>query len=556
MNAYRNYNNNTSAVGKNLEKLSSGYKINRAGDDAAGLAVSQKMRLQIAGLAQAQKNAKSGISLVQTAEGALQEVHEMLERMNTLADQSANGTFDEETDRAQLQKELESLQTEIERIGKTANFNGIGIFKQYEDTTTPVSANTFEAKLDADNAAGLGGNTLTYAEGISQDDKRALNKALSNAELVVSVTDTAGTTVAATSTLKLEGLPQGYDVYYEDSMGDLHKYEEGDEIAFSTAAAAKKIKTDGNIKLSIFDKSGAQVAKLDLGAAGKAGKDDPVSTTVSFAEQGATAATLENPKYEVSRNGNDFFSDLDLSQATGIKAGDKISISQEKQGTAGSGVTLKVKVGDKEFAAEAAFIAGAARDEGTKVELKSGNEVITMTLKAGTKIGVTNEEIKSTVVGKAVEESGGNADDIWFAIGAEANDNNKLTLGTMSLALDDISVKADADSLVTTLKGNISAIRIDTQDAAWEAVDFIKNATNAVSDMRGSLGAVQNRLDHTIKNLSVMQENMQDAESVIRDTDVADEMMAYTKNNILIQSAQAMLAQANQLPQGVLQLLQ
>ncbi len=285
MNAYRNYNTNVSSIGKNLEKLSSGYKINRAGDDAAGLAVSQKMRLQIAGLEQAQKNAKSGISYIQTAEGALQEVHDMLERMYTLAEQSANGTFDNDTDRNQLQKELTALTTEIERIGKTANFNGMGIFQEYED-----SANV---------------------------------------------------------------------------------------------------------------------------------------------------------------------------------------------------------------------------------------------LKAGT----------------------------MFWIGADDLEANKITLGSMNLSSGAMTITG-GDAAAAVSAGDISGVSIDTASKAKGSLKSIKAASNAISDMRGSLGAMQNRLDHTIKNLSVMQENMQDAESVIRDTDVADEMMKYTKNNILIQSAQAMLAQANQIPQGVLQLLQ
>ena len=124
MNAYRNYTNNTSALSKNLEKLSSGYKINRAGDDAAGLAISEKMRAQITGLDKAQDNAKDGISLVQTAEGALTEVHDMLNRMYELAEQSANGTFEDETDRVQLQKEVTQLKDEINRIADSANFNG------------------------------------------------------------------------------------------------------------------------------------------------------------------------------------------------------------------------------------------------------------------------------------------------------------------------------------------------------------------------------------------------------------------------------------------------
>ncbi len=294
MNAYRNYNTNTSAISKNLEKLSSGYRINRAGDDAAGLAVSQKMRLQISGLEQAQKNAKSGISYIQTAEGALQEVHDMLDRMYTLAEQSANGTFDSDTDRQQIQKEVNSLMTEIERIGQTANFNGIGIFAQYN---------------------GGAGNTQV---------------------------------------------------------------------------------------------------------------------------------------------------------------------------------------------------------------------------------------------------------DFW--VGAENLTANTLTIGTMNLALDNIqmidsdltSVSENIGTQVTDLEAvsELAGINVTEAASAMSALDTITDATNMISSMRGTLGSMQNRLEHTVKNLSVMQENMQDAESVIRDTDVADEMMKYTKNNILIQSSQAMLAQANQIPQGVLQLLQ
>ena len=148
MNAYRNYNNNTSALSKNLEKLSSGYKINRAGDDAAGLAISEKMRAQITGLDKAQDNAKDGISLVQTAEGALTEVHDMLNRMYSLAEQSANGTYDG-TDRTQLQKEVNQLRKEIDRIADSANFNGIKLLDgsmnestvtTFKDTATNGSA--------------------------------------------------------------------------------------------------------------------------------------------------------------------------------------------------------------------------------------------------------------------------------------------------------------------------------------------------------------------------------------------------------------------------------
>lgn len=263
MNAYRNYTNNTSALSKNLEKLSSGYKINRAGDDAAGLAISEKMRAQITGLNKAQDNANDGISLVQTAEGALTEVHDMLNRMYELAVQSANGTYDNAVDRSNLNAEVLQLKSEIDRISQASNFNGIKLL-------------------------------------------------------------------------------------------------------------------DGNYSSAL-------------------------------------------------------------------------------------------------------------------------------------------------------------------QIGDTADTYNQLTVTI---------------SGVSTTFLSINNVTITDIGSATAAISSIKGAINYVSRVRGSLGAIQNRLEHTVNNLSVMEENIQNAESRIRDTDVADEMMAYTKNNILIQSAQAMLAQANAVPQGVLQLLQ
>ena len=157
MNAYRNYTNNTSALSKNLEKLSSGYKINRAGDDAAGLAISEKMRAQITGLDKAQDNAKDGISLVQTAEGALTEVHDMLNRMYELAEQSANGTFEDETDRVQLQKEVTQLKDEINRIADSANFNGINLL----DGSMAASGGVEKVSLGTTAATAVAGATFS-----------------------------------------------------------------------------------------------------------------------------------------------------------------------------------------------------------------------------------------------------------------------------------------------------------------------------------------------------------------------------------------------------------
>ena len=383
MNAYRNYNNNTSALSQNLEKLSSGYKINRAGDDAAGLAISEKMRAQITGLDKAQDNAKDGISLVQTAEGALTEVHDMLNRMYELAEQSANGTYEDGTDRAQLEKEVTQLKNEINRIADSANFNGIKLL----DGTMAGFKNPGSMAI-TQNTQGAAGTAAVYQ------------------------IDLTGFSVekSGTMSISLGGVTVDVNVTAGMSAG-----------SFATAVA------------------NALTGQVDDGVNGQ-----------------FTAA---------------------------VTGGTKIKLTASATGTAANGVL-------------------------------SGN----FSLSAGDGIGGLTLQI-------------GDTSDSWNQLAVSILDTHVSSLG-----LDNMSIAKQTD--------------------AAAALDMIKNAINYVSDVRGTLGATQNRLDHTINNLSVMEENIQDAESTIRDTDVAEEMMAYTKNNILIQSAQAMLAQANQVPQGVLQLLQ
>ena len=392
MNAYRNYANNTSALSKNLEKLSSGYKINRAGDDAAGLAISEKMRAQITGLDKAQDNAKDGISLVQTAEGALTEVHDMLNRMYELAEQSANGTFEDGTDRKQLQKEVDQLKSEINRIADSANFNGIKL-------------------LDG--------------------------------------------SMAANGTTKISG---------------------------ATAGA-------------------------------KAGVDVSIVADSLFAEDG-TRSELN----------------FSLDAVTGDKEG--VVVTKD-------GVTISLLKGKEYSAADIQALLAKAKISGTGVSEDMMKSVQNATI---TGTGVTNGAKSWTSLAKSTGTAQPNqGKPLTLQIGDTSDSFNQLKVGIKDCHVDALG---------------LTDMKIGDQDSAAKALDKIKSAINYVSDVRGTLGATQNRLDHTINNLSVMQENIQDAESTIRDTDVADEMMAYTKNNILIQSAQAMLAQANQVPQGVLQLLQ
>ena len=404
MNAYRNYNNNTSALSKNLEKLSSGYKINRAGDDAAGLAISEKMRAQITGLKAASKNVKDGVSLVKTAEGALQEVHDMLNRMDSLATQSANGTYDDAVDRDNLQKEVDALKSEIDRIADSANFNGIKL-------------------LDGSmgKATGVPGTYLNVGDDLGKAMVTKLSGATLGTDETVAITDGTDGTISV-------------QITNDDGSAKTTKLKLADIISFTSGADAGKTLT----------------------AAGKAGL-----------AKGDTGV-------------------IDLSS---------------------------VGLGRIEFTATDAV-----------ADVKT--------------LGAKLADIAGKGQAPAAGAAGGGLD---LQIGDTADKFNKLTISVGDM---------HADAL------GIGALSIAKQPDAAAAIDSIKKAINTVSSTRGDLGAAQNRLEHTQNNLSVMTENIQDAESTIRDTDVADEMMAYTKNNILIQSAQAMLAQANQVPQGVLQLLQ
>ena len=539
MNAYRNYTNNTSALSKNLEKLSSGYKINRAGDDAAGLAISEKMRAQITGLETAQKNAKDGISLVQTAEGALTEVHDMLNRMVELADQSANGTYDNETDRANLQKEVQQLKDEINRIADSANFNGIKLL---------------DGSMDAEGIGGGAnmsvnfGSVTAYEAGVSNADPTfsvsldglSLKANASSGSLVLNV---GGQNI----TLKFSGATKGSAV----SLGSLKlsassatlggiKYDitvsQGSlkfEMASSVVLTAG-MTLNPSFEVKVGNATGASI---ESGLINK-GTQVITSGVIGGAEKMATAT------FEITK-------DMLANGAT-IKIGDQtftIDYSKSKDEATGTTIGVKdllTKDGQLDNAAideVITRITDAGHNNALFTIGNNGNNQITLQSKTGLNSATyatldTADEIKKQVAVNAPTQPG---KALTLQIGDTSDSFNRLSVSIQDMHVDSLGIE-DLD--------------ISTQAGAQSAVDKIKAAINTVSSVRGTLGATQNRLDHTINNLSVMTENIQDAESTIRDTDVADEMMAYTKNNILIQSAQAMLAQANQVPQGVLQLLQ
>ena len=481
LNSYRNLTGNNNAVSKNLEKLSSGYRINRAGDDAAGLAISEKMRAQITGLNTAQKNAQDGVSLVQTAEGALTEVHSMLNRMVELADQSANGTYDNEVDRANLQKEIASLKDEIDRIADSTNFNGINL----------LDGSLSAAKLDVKSAS-IAGNPITPT-----------------------VNAATGTTSTFVVKAGAAGTKQTLTVEYADESGTLHEVEV--EYTSDTDAGKNDAAILGALQkselASVFDIKSDTKGNFTLTSkvGGENGaKLTGISTTDTTPDAVKAGAVTKGKNETVTLTNG----------AQNIAAGDTIVLN-------GKTYEFVANTGSKPKTEGATAIVVGVDDDATIANLNTALE---------------NAGVKATKAGANLVLSA-------------TKDGAALTLQIGDTSEDFNQMNVSVGDMHTAALG-ISDIDISTQAGAKAAVDKIKSAINSVSSTRGDLGAIQNRLEHTINNLSVTAENMTAAESRIRDVDMANEMMAYTKNNILVQSSQAMLAQANQLPQGVLQLLQ
>ena len=443
MNANRMLGITTGQQAKSSEKLSSGYRINRAADDAAGLTISEKMRKQIRGLEQASTNAQDGISCVQTAEGALTEVHSMLQRMNELAVQASNGTLSNETDRKAIQDEIDQLVTEIDRVSETTKFNDIYLLKG--DGTTEKTREVMTAEM-----------TATYANTV---------------EKTVEAADGTTDTVVA----------------------DLGLYEAGGTDKIDTVAKLKalfEVNDDGELEL--IDGKALYTVKAD--------------TTDLGAQLEATKADIDAAKALLTVGSNALYDAEDKE----VSAEDLKNYFNE-DGTYKGGLK--------------AYGAGGAL---TEVGAEKITDFVTVTA------ATYEEETYSEV----------NALSLNLHVGAESADTNKIKVSIDSMSAAGIGV----DVLKTT--------GVMTEEAATNAIDTIADAIQKVSSQRSALGAVQNRLEHTIANLDNVAENTTAAESRIRDTDMAEEMVEYSKNNILAQAGQSMLAQANTATQGVLSLLQ
>ena len=505
-NANRMLNVTTSAQSKSTEKLSSGYRINRAADDAAGLTISEKMRKQIRGLDQASTNAQDGVSSVQTAEGALTEVHSMLQRMNELATQAANGTNSKDSDRQAIQDEIDQLTTEIDRVSETTKFNETYLLKGEAGTKT-INMKAHDAGLKGtltDN--GDGSATFKMAD-LNTGDKVSIG---------------------------------GKTYTIGGEAADTAKMIDDAKTALGTGTGKASIKIGGN-EFQI-DKAGKVYDKDGVALYVESAKDATAAATFDAAT--STFTTTETFKSTVTGTPNITNNALSLENLKALAA------------VAGKTTTVNSKsvtvMTDDKNAAGGAVADGVDDNDSTIITKNHAYELASKELLAANQIGDTKGSAK-------VENAGAQADGSFKITTGQAEVANclafSLHVGADADMTNKIQVNIDAmDSASLGIKG--LNVKDASGNAATYAVDAISDAISKVSSQRSSLGAVQNRLEHTINNLDNVVENTTTAESRIRDTDMAEEMVNYSKNNILAQAGQSMLAQANQSNQGVLSLLQ
>lgn len=549
INANNKMNINVSGTKKATEKLSSGYQINRAGDNAAGLAISEKMRSQIRGLSQATKNANDGISLIQTAEGGLNETHSILQRMRELAVQSANGTYQDDTDREAIQLEVDALKSEIDRIASSTEYNGMKLLDGSLGGTTTgttdfgarygvlISANTvvdgannkLKENLSLEGAtltSSVNGVTVTLAD-------TASGVGGENAQW-----DAAGTTLTI-------NLKAGQS-YSQSQINDLIKNA---TMAKADAAGTPQVSTPADVELKlksgVFTFQKAETFKTSAGVRATSDDTNLVEYLINGTDQNDGYA--DTIKFTSNNYGEDT---RKLKIATDVAAG-KEWVATTTANNEGTGIK------DGEFTLHLAT-GVEYTEEDIQNLLKQAGLDYTVTLTDSK----TPDGDKSFYAQKVVAEADATAIKIGKTTAGAGLGSDKLT-GTGKGLTFQIGANGVEDQRVTLSVGDMSSTSIgvggadvSTQDAANKAIDMVDAAVKTVSMQRAGLGALQNRLEYTVNNLTTTNENLTAAESQIRDTDMATEMINYTKNNILQQASQAMLAQANQQPQAILQLLQ
>ncbi len=533
MNSNRMLGLTTASQAKSTEKLSSGYKINRAADDAAGLSISEKMRKQIRGLTQSSLNAQDGISAVQTAEGALNEVQDMLQRMNELAVKSANST-NSASDREAIQAEIDQLTTEIDRVSETTKFNETYLLKgnvnatdaakdtnfQYKSTDVLsqdlyyVKDNKIETVKKGTYVSGLDSNTTYYSSstgakvGTACDSKNDSGKV--DSKNVFNGTTQYYTKDATTGTFYAvaKGTVIDTNATYYTGNANAGAVIESSMVAVKGSSVVtgdketKYILKDGN---TVYDSNGKKLVGGDA-------IDGAAATDISKYYTSIDAA-LPKAADSVNMNGAD---------------SKNYVVQSSVQFVDGDGNEIAANGLDKYLENDGTLKADA------KLYIKTG-EGVTDRAEAG------QDQVKEFVDVSKKYDVG--ALTLKLHVGADATVNNQISIDIKSMSSKTLGVEG---------------LKVDGEDDtnALNAIETIKAALNKVSDQRSALGAVQNRLEHTINNLDNVVENTTSAESQIRDTDMATEMVKYSNNNILAQAGQAMLAQANQSNQGVLSLLQ
>ena len=536
MNSNRMLGVTQKSVAGSTEKLSSGYKINRAADDAAGLSISEKMRKQIRGLSQSSANAEDGISSVQTAEGALQEVTDMLQRMNELAVQAANGT-NSTTDRQYIQDEVDQLITEIDRVAETTKFNETYLLK---GDSTKAASKTYTANYAVTYTANAGNADVKHKVNYTGD---------SNVYFVNAASVQAGN---ASSPVTADIIGNGDDV-----TKYLSKTTEGNNGALQQA------KIDTNY--IAFRNADASKLKVDTTASGVSLKYDGGLLTAEHAAYILDTDTNSIVQIKAGEDLSNYMNVSDNKSAVSMKEqyrlldevildtggdADKItnSLGKDTSSTSNLKVTSEFKLDESSkqlYDADGKEVSGVGLNKyfDENGSYKGGLYADSQATKAVTTDGTEK------ITAYTTKSTANVAADLSFSlhVGADSDRTNKISTNIQSMSAAALGI----NKLSSTQIGIVD----ETGNNATDAIDIISDALQKVSTQRSALGAVQNRLEHTIKNLDNVVENTTSAESSIRDTDMAEEMVKYSNANILSQAGQSMLAQANQSNQGVLSIL-
>lgn len=591
MNANRMLNINTNASARSTEKLSSGYRVNRAADDAAGLAISEKMRKQIRGLTQASRNAEDGISSVQTAEGALAEVQDMLQRMNELCVQAANGT-NSVTDRQYIQDEIDQLVTEMDRIAETTKFNETYLLKG--DKTQPENLVHTHNYIKGDEIDRTG---MSKVINTSNSKVKVNYNGMDNVYVVSTSISSASKDKPMTADVVTKG--SDFTKYLDGQLKDptdptkgLADYSdtyEGTVVGASSSVTQAKLSADyavfknatldptsvslhsGNTNVILMDasyKGGAYIYDTETKNIYHLGPNDDLTKYVTLIA-GETKKYTMRDQYRLLYNANIESQDkVGKEKTLGFPSSDPFEKDANK----------KIKDEDKDYLITNKDLIGAVAEN--KLFDKDGKEVTGMGLykyfsENGDYQGglFADKDATKKIVPEQYEKKADGTPDktrpVSLYFGTYISDlSEKVTAaltfnvhaGSDSDLTNRISTTIDTMTAaglgINKLKSTSIGIVDETGDNAREAIDVVGNALKIVSTQRSILGAVQNRLEHTIANLDNVVENTTSAESAIRDTDMAEEMVKFSNNQVLMQAGQSILAQANQANQGVLSLLQ